>query len=77
MATDENAVFSTRRDSFPVQVSIVNVVSGETKLWKEITPPDLAGALLPINLLITPDASAYVYTYRRVLSDLYLVKDLQ
>jgi hypothetical protein len=74
---DGNSVYALRQDAFPVRVFIVNVKSGERKLWKEIIPSDLAGAQLPINLLVTPDGSAYVYTYRRLLSDLYLVKDLK
>jgi hypothetical protein len=28
-------------------------------------------------VLLTPDAKAYVYSYRRILSDLYLVEGLR
>ena len=74
---DGNSVYAGRRGLFPLDVEIVNVVTGERKPWKRIVPPDLAGTVTPINMLIIPDGSAYVYTYRRVLSDLYLVKGLK
>ena len=40
--------------------------------WREFAPPDRA-ASSTIQLLLTRDARAYVYTYQRYLSDLYLV----
>jgi hypothetical protein len=39
-------------------------------------PPDVAGVTDVGPILITPDASAYVYEYGRTLSDLYLVKGI-
>jgi eukaryotic-like serine/threonine-protein kinase len=75
--TDPDTIYALQRNSFPVRLETVNLSSGERKLWKEIVPPDLAGALLPINIQITPDGSAYAYTYRRVLSDLFLIKGLK
>jgi len=75
--TDPDSIYTLRAGSFPAKVEIVNLSSGERTLWKEIVPPDLAGTVLPLSLQITPDGSAYVYTYRRVLSDLYLVKGLK
>ena len=74
---DGQSVYAMQRASFPVKVEIVNIVSGERKFWKDIVPPDLAGTMLPIVLHVTPDGSSYVYTYRRSLSDLYLVKNLK
>lgn len=75
--TDAEVVFALRNDSFPVKLETVNLSTGERKLFKEIIPPDLAGTLLPISMQITPDGSTYAYTYRRALSDLYLIKGLK
>ncbi len=75
--TEADSIYTLRAGSFPAKVEIVNLTTGERKLWKEIIPPDLAGTVLPLNMRITPDGLAYVYTYRRVLSDLYLVKGLK
>jgi WD40 repeat protein len=75
--TDADTVYALKNDSFPIRLETVNLSTGERKLWKEIVPPDLAGTLLPIGMQITPDGSAYAYTYRRALSDLYLIKGLK
>jgi hypothetical protein len=40
-------------------------------------PPDVAGVRAVQPTLITPDGKSYVYTFRRVLSDLYLAKGLR
>jgi eukaryotic-like serine/threonine-protein kinase len=49
----------------------------QATLWKEVTPPDVAGVRAVQPLLITPDGKSYVYTFRRVLSDLYLADGLK
>jgi Tol biopolymer transport system component len=59
------------------KIEIVNIFTGERKPWKEITPPDVAGVVPPVNIRITPTGNSYVYTYRRVLADLYLAKGLK
>jgi hypothetical protein len=40
-------------------------------------PPDPAGVEYVGPVLPTPDGKAYVYGYRRLLSDLYLVEGLK
>jgi eukaryotic-like serine/threonine-protein kinase len=75
--TDTDTVYALQNDSFPVRLETVNLSTGERKLWKEIVPPDLAGTLLPLGMQITADGSTYAYTYRRALSDLYLIKGLK
>jgi Tol biopolymer transport system component len=59
------------------KIELVNIFTGERQLWKEITPPDIAGVVPPIGIKISPDGNAYVYTYKRVLTDLYLAKGLK
>ncbi len=61
----------------PARVEICDVVTGVRRLWKEIVPPDPAGVLQVAPILITPDGSSYVYSYRRVLDDLFLVTGLK
>jgi len=70
-------VASTVRVGLVRAIEVVNIFTGERKPWKEITPPDVAGVVAPITVRVTPDGSAYVYTYRRVLTDLYLAKGLK
>ena len=60
-----------------VKVYRVRVESGERELWKEIVPSDPAGIEFIGPILMTPDASSYVYTYQRRSSDLYVVEGLR
>ena len=40
-------------------------------------PSDPAGVNIILPILLTPDGKSYVYGYRRMLSDLYLVEGLK
>ena len=76
-ASDPDWFYVTTTGGLVRKIEIVNIFTGERKPWKDITPPDVAGVVPPISIKITPDGSAYVYTYRRVLTDLYLAKGLK
>lgn len=66
-----------REAGAPIKVYRVNLSTGQRILWKEITPKDPAGMQDISAFYINQDGKAYIYTYRRVLSDLYLAKGLQ
>ncbi|HTO89424.1 MAG TPA: protein kinase [Thermoanaerobaculia bacterium] len=55
----------------------LDLASGKTELWKEFVPSDPTGVLVVQPMLVAPDGKSYVYTYVRVLSDLYLVEGLR
>lgn len=74
---DGRAVFVAEGRQIPARIIRVNLENGERILWKEITPPDPSGIAGTITVVITPDGQSYAYTYRRVLSDLYLVPGLR
>jgi eukaryotic-like serine/threonine-protein kinase len=63
--------------SLPAHVDVCDVATGARRLWKNIVPPDPAGVLTIGPVLITPDGSSYVYSYRRVLDELFLVTGLK
>jgi Tol biopolymer transport system component/predicted Ser/Thr protein kinase len=65
------------RVTMPAHVDICDVATGERRLWKQIVPPDPAGVLAIGPILITPDGKSYVYSYRRLLDDLFLVTGLR
>jgi hypothetical protein len=50
--------------------------TGQKKLWKQLMPSDPAGVNLVFPILAA-DGKSYVYSYRRILSDLYLVEGLR
>jgi hypothetical protein len=77
-ASDNKSVFVVnRRNENPLQVTHVDLSDGKRVLWKEITPSDPAGIAGRGFMVMTRDGKTYAYTFRRVLSDLYLVPGLQ
>lgn len=53
-----------------------NIRTAKKMLWKDIQPSDPAGFEL-YDLVISPDAKSYFYTYSRELSTLFLAKGLR
>ncbi len=78
-SADGRSIYVYRFDSGDRSVKVyrVRVETGERELWKEIVPPDPAGIEFIGPILMTPDASSYVYTYQRRSSDLYVVEGLR
>jgi Tol biopolymer transport system component len=75
-STDSQSIYVIRGDGLPAKVYKVDVRSGDTRLFKEFMPSDLAGASnFFINL--TPDGRFYVYNIGQFLADLYVVKGLK
>ncbi len=60
----------------PARVFRVDLASGRRELAWEIAPADRAGVLAITPVQLSADGRAYVYGYRRVLSDLYVLRGL-
>jgi len=74
---DGDSLFVYRPGELPAKVYLLNLTTGQRKPWHELMPPDPAGVEYVGPILPTPDGKAYVYGYRRLLSDLYLVEGLK
>jgi Tol biopolymer transport system component len=74
---DGRSLYIYRGGELPAKVYRLEIATGNRVLWKELTPPDPAGVEFVGPVLPTPDGKSYVYGYRRLLSDLYLVEGLQ
>ncbi len=74
---DGRSVYVTQGTGNPLNVYLIDLETGQRTIWKQIEPPDPAGILGVDSFHVTPDGKAYVYSYRRVLSDLFLVKGLK
>jgi hypothetical protein len=61
----------------PVKVYRLNILTGQRQLFREMTPPDVAGLRSISHVHFSSDGRAYVYSYARLLSELYLVKRLK
>jgi hypothetical protein len=55
-------------------VSRLRTATGETLPWKVLRPADQTGVNSITGVTIADDEKSYVYSYRRVLSDLYLAQ---
>ena len=75
--SDSRSLYVWKPSEMPARVWLVDVATGRRSLWKEILPPDPAGILGIWPILITPDGKSYAYSYRRVLSDLYMAEGLR
>lgn len=61
----------------PTRVYEVELANGNRKLWREILPIDRVGVAGVEGVVLTPDATAFAYSYRQNRSNLYLVKGLR
>ncbi len=76
-SADGRSVYIFRHGEMPAQVYRLELATGQKKLWKQLMPSDPAGVNIVFPILVTPDAKSYVYGYRRILSDLYMVEGLK
>jgi len=76
-SSDGRALYIYRGGELPAKVYRLEVATGSRTLWRQLMPPDPAGVEYVGPVLPTPDGKAYVYGYRRLLSDLYLVDGLK
>uniref|UniRef100_A0A832I4E1 non-specific serine/threonine protein kinase n=1 Tax=Eiseniibacteriota bacterium TaxID=2212470 RepID=A0A832I4E1_UNCEI len=74
---DGAAVFAFRPDELPVRVYRVDVASGERAMWRVLAPPDPTGIYRMSRLCMTPDATAYAYSYFLQLLDLHIIDGLK
>jgi hypothetical protein len=74
---DGRALFVRTASGVPAKVERIDVTTGERQPWLELVPPDPAGVqgIGPIHL--SADGRSYVYSYRRKLDQLYVVRGLR
>jgi hypothetical protein len=74
---DGKAIFVRSVSGVPSKVERVEVATGARTPWLELVPPDPAGVqgIGPIHM--SADGRSYVYSYRRKLDQLYVVRGLR
>jgi Tol biopolymer transport system component len=76
-SADGRSLYVYRRGVVPARVNLVDVATGRAELWKELMPVDAAGVTDFAVVCPTPDGASYVYSYNRLLSNLYIVEGLK
>jgi len=74
---DGRSIFVYRPAELPTKVARIELSTGRRTPWKELRPADPAGVEFIGPILTTADAKTYVYGYRRLLTDLYVVDGLR
>jgi hypothetical protein len=74
---DGLSLYVWRPTDVPFRIYRVDIATGKEKLAKELMPADPAGVFYIRTVVLTPDAKSYAYSYRRVLSELYIVDGLK
>ena len=76
-SADGRHLFLLDPSGLPTKIYAVEVASGRRELWREILPIDRVGVAGVEGVVLTPDATAYAYSYRQNRSNLYLMKGLR
>jgi dipeptidyl aminopeptidase/acylaminoacyl peptidase len=74
---DGRFAFVRRRGDLPVAIDRLDRSTGRSEPWRSIVPADRSGILGISAVSFSEDGQAYVYTYHRLLSELYLVEGLR
>jgi Tol biopolymer transport system component len=65
------------RGEVPAEVSRLEMATGRRELWRTLKPPDSTGVYCINDFKVTRDGRAYFYSYKRVLSQLYMANGLK
>ncbi len=74
---DGHTLMIGHRGVLPHRIYRLDLRTGKKEFWKEVTPADPAGLLDVGFVLFSDDGGSYVYSYRRILSTLYLTEGLR
>lgn len=73
---DGRRLFVFKPFSVPVQVETIDVASGARAPWRLITPPETAGLIGIVGVVIGRGEKTLAYSAPRILSELHLVEGL-
>jgi hypothetical protein len=76
-SSDGRSLYLSQNQEMSIRVYRFDPVTGRKDLLQEIRPADLAGIWSGPTVFLTPDAKEYVYSVRRILSDLYIANGLK
>ncbi len=74
---DGRSLYVSRLSALPGIIDVVEIASGRRTTWKQFQPLDPSGVEQAGPAMISPDGTTYVYSFRRVLGDLFLATGMQ
>jgi Tol biopolymer transport system component len=75
--TDGKALIYHQVGELPTKLYRLELASGRKEVIRSVMPADAAGVANVGRIALTPDLSSYVYSFTRILSDLYVVDGLK
>jgi eukaryotic-like serine/threonine-protein kinase len=76
-SADGRSLWIFRRGEVPATAFRLDITTGRRLSTRPLMPSDIAGVYSITEFAITPDGQAYAYSFRRQLSQLYLVKGVK
>jgi hypothetical protein len=73
---DGTQLYTYRRGAIPLRIEKIDLATGARGTWGELMPGDATGIVHLGGVGLSEDASAYAYSYARILCDLYAVSGL-
>ncbi len=74
---DGRSLYVTRLSALPGIIDVVDIATGLRTKWKQFQPLDPSGVEQAGPAMISPDGTTYVYSFRRVLGDLFLATGMR
>jgi dipeptidyl aminopeptidase/acylaminoacyl peptidase len=75
--SDGGSVFVSTFGKIPAVLTKVDLATGTRTKWREVMPAEASGLFNVGPVWPTPDGQTMVYSYGRLLSDLYIVSNAQ
>jgi Tol biopolymer transport system component len=75
--SDGRSVFVSTFGKVPAVLTKVDLATGQRTKWKEVMPTELSGLINVGPVWPTPDGRTIVYSYARLLSELFIVRGAQ
>jgi hypothetical protein len=76
-SADGRGLYLYRLDDRPPRIYRVDAATGARAVWRELVVTDPAGLIGFPTAQITPDGSAYAFSYARSVNDLYLAEGIR
>ena len=75
-SANSKSLYVYNEEKAPTRISLMDVSTGEKRLWKELDACGRSGDFLQ-SILFTPDGASRVVTCQRWLSNLYVIEGLK
>ena len=72
-SSDGKSLYVATFGKVPAMLYKVDLSTGKREVWREAMPPDPAGLINVGPIFVTPDGRTTVFSYSRLLCDLYVL----